>query len=239
MSRGGTRKARARQDARRRTIERKARARQRDTPKPGRPKRVKRGRGRAAVLHLSGFAAPLVLALGLTASGQRSDDASEFWLADLISKPNASYFSEPIGLVYFGFVAALSASIFVVSPVGLWRRLYRERGVLERDWSSIDSALTMLVITAIAWMFRIVVGHTDTVGSFAVIMAILAVYVPIFSALLAIGMPVVPGSGRIGGILPGFLRLGFTQRFLLTDDEREELRVFEQMSTGGAGTAEP
>ena len=233
MSRGGTRKARARQDARRRTIERQSKAKSR-ADKPERPKRVKRGRGRAAVLHLSGFAAPLLLALGLVGSGQTLDDSSEFWLADLISNPNASYLSEPMGLVYFVGVVALAAGVFFVAPVALWRSLYRTRDVVERDWSSVDSAFTMLAITTIVWVFRVVVGHSDAVSSFAVIMAILAVYVPIFSSLLAIGMPVVPGSGRIGGILPGFLRLRFTERVLMSDEDRERLRIFGQLKGEGA-----
>ena len=227
MSRGGTRKARAEQDARRRTQERIAKTAVKQTEKRERKKRARRGRGRAALLHLSGFAAPLVLAYGLLLSGRTSGSTSEYWLIDLIGRPNSSYLNEPAGLLYAAIVFALTAAIFTVLPVWLWHRLYRDREVLVRDRTSVDSAFTLVLVTGIVWLFRIVVGYSDSVAGFAVIMSILAAYVPIFSALLAVSMPVVPGSGRIGGILPGFLRMGFTERFLLSDEQREQLREFE------------
>jgi hypothetical protein len=36
---------------------------------------------------------------------------------------------------------------------------------------------------------------------------------------------VIPGSGRIGGILPDFLKIPFTERALMTDAERAEARA--------------
>ncbi len=228
MSRGGTRKARAQQDAERRTSLRKAKVATDASKKRNRKTRVRHGRGRAAVLHLSGFAAPLVLAFGLLRSGTPSEDEVEFWLKDLVGNPDASYLAEPAGLLYVGVIFVLAAAIFTLLPVRLWRRLYRSRDVVHRDRTSVDSAFTMVVITTLVWIFRIIFGYGDSIAAFAVIMSLLAVYVPIFSAVLAISMPVVPGSGRIGGILPGFLRVGFTERYLLSDEERDQLRLFSE-----------
>lgn len=180
------------------------------------------------VLHLSGFAAPLVLGLGLYFSGTGSEETADYWLADLIGNPNASYFAQPAGFLYAGVIFVLAAGIFMIFPVWLWRRLYRSRDILVRDWSSVDSAFTLAFITALVWIFRVVAGYSDSIGSMAVVTSVLAGYVPIFSAALAVAMPVVPGGGRIGGILPGFLRIQFTERVLFTDDEREQLRVFKE-----------
>jgi hypothetical protein len=228
MSRGGTRKARARQDEVRRSRQRKARAAVSTEAKAKRKARARHGRGRAAILHLSGFAAPLVLAFGLLRSGQASNSTSAYWLGDLIDDANTSYFREPVGLLYTAVIFTLTVATFVVLPVWLWRRLYRSHDVLLRDRTSVDSAYTLVVITALVWVFRIVVGYSDSIAGFALIMSILSVYVPVFSAILAISMPVVPGSGRIGGILPNFLRMGFTERYLLSDEEKEQLADFEK-----------
>lgn len=186
------------------------------------------------MLHLSGFAAPLVLAFGLLQSGNTSGNAStSYWLSDLVGSPNASYLAEPAGLLFVGVTFTLTAAIFTLLPVRLWRRLYRSRDVVLRDRTSVDSAFTMVVITTLVWIFRIIFGYGDAIGGFAVIMSLLALYVPVFSAVLALTMPVVPGSGRIGGILPGFLRVGFTERFLLSDDERDQLRLFSDADKQG------
>ncbi len=189
------------------------------------------------MLHLSGFAAPLLLAFGLLGSGNTSGNASDgeasYWLSDLVANPNASYFAEPAGLLFVGVIFTLTAAIFTLLPVRLWRRLYRSRDVVLRDRTSVDSAFTMVVITTLVWIFRIIFGYGDAIGGFAVIMSLLALYVPVFSAVLALTMPVVPGSGRIGGILPGFLRVGFTERFLLSDDERVQLRLFSDAERQG------
>lgn len=228
MSRGGTRKARAEQEERRRKQRREAQASAKAEKKQARKRRTRAGRGRAALLHLSGFAAPFVLAFGLLRAGMASNDPPPYWLDGLIGDPNASYLSEPGGFLYMAVVFALSAGIFAVVPAWLWRRIYRSRSVLERDRSSVDTAFTMMAVTAIAWVIRAFAGYGDSLAALAVVMSILAVYVPIFSALLTVGMPVVKGSGRIGGILPTFMRMSFTERYLMTDEQREELRRFRE-----------
>lgn len=225
MSRGGTRKARARQEAERRARRRREKAAA-SSEKKRRRKGEPKGRGRAALLHLSGFAAPFVIAFGLAASGTESSSTASYWAAEIIADPNASYLSEPIGLVYALLVFVVTAAIFAVAPVWLWRRLYRSHEVAKRDWTSVDGTFTIVVVTALAWIVRIVVGYNDAMANLAVIMTILAIYLPVFSALLTIGMPVVPGSGRIGGILPGFVRIPFTERFLLDDADLAELQRF-------------
>ena len=226
MSRGGTKKARAAQAEKRRQRERQAKATRKQDRKARRKERRSRGRGKAALLHLSGFAAPAVFAYALLISGAAVDDTEPFWLSSLIDEPNASYFSEPLGFVYLLIAIAFTAAVFILIPLGLWRRVYRGVSVLERDFTSVDSPFTLTVVVAALWVFRAAGGYTDGVGAGAAILAIFSVYVPIFSAILAIGMPVVPGSGRIGGILPNFLRIRFTERYLLSDEDREVLRLF-------------
>ena len=233
MSRGGTQKARAQQKERRRKQERAAKVAAAGEPKRKRKARARQGRGRAALIHLSGFPAPLALAYGLLQSGVASAGSDEYWLSSLVDDPNASYLSEPAGFLYLAVVVALTVLLFISAPVWVWQRAYRSHDVLVRDRTSVDGPFTMAVITAIVWVFRSIVGYTDSIAGFAVIMSILAVYVPIFSALLAVGMPVVPGSGRIGGILPGFLRMGFTERFLLTEEDRARLESFEEAKKVG------
>ncbi len=228
MSRGGTKKAREAQEERRRKRERRQRAAQQEDRATRRKKRRSQGRGRAAVLHLSGIAAPVVFAYALLISGVGAEDTDPFWLADLIDEPNASYFAEPLGIVYFLIAVAIMSAFFIVMPLALWRRLYRDKSVLERDFTSVDSPVTLIFVIGALWIFRAIGGYTDGVGASAAILAIFGVYVPIFSAILAIGMPVVPGRGRIGGILPNFLRIRFTERFLLSDEERETLRLFNE-----------
>jgi predicted small integral membrane protein len=179
------------------------------------------------LLHISGSLAPFFLSFSLLGSGVSSTDTEPYWLIDIIGRPNSSYFAEPFGFLYMLVVGTVAAALFALAPVALWRRLYRDRAVIERDWTSVDSAFTLLVITGVMWVFRAVAGYGDGIFALATIVMILSAYVPIFSSLLALGMPVVPGSGRIGGILPGFLRVKFTERFLLTDEDREVLRLFE------------
>lgn len=220
MSRGGTRKARGVQEERRRKREREARAEASERRKRERKKRAKPGRGRAALLHLSGVVAPFTFSFGLFASGVAVGDEEDFWMADLIDRASASYFVEPLGFVYLVLVGLLSAGLFALAPVALWRRLYRDRPLVDRDWSSVDSAFTLLAVTSVVWLLRAAAGYNTGISRFAEILTVLTIYVPIFSALLAVGMPVVPGSGRIGGILPNFMRIKFTERYLLENDER-------------------
>jgi hypothetical protein len=241
VSRGGTRKARAEQERRRRTQRRKEQGATSTRKKRSKEKRPRKGRGRAAVLHLSGFAGPIVLSFGLLLAGQTSSrvGVEEYWMGGLVDSPNASYLSEPGGLVYAAAVFSLAALLFLFLPVRLWRHLYRSHSVLERDWTSVDGPFTLMAVIGLVWIYRVFFGFGDPLSTFAVLMSTLSVYVPVFSALLAIGMPVIRGSGRIGGILPGWLRMGFTERYLLNDDEREILRVFAEAKKQAEEEAAP
>ncbi len=231
MSRGGTKKARAEQATRRRTRKRRAQAPASSREKPKRVKQPRQaGKGRAAILHLSGLAGPLVLSLGLLAAGEKSTGNSSgvYWLSGLVDSPNASYVEEPAGLLYVGAVFVFAAAIFLLLPVALWRFLYRSHNVILRDRTSVDISFTMMVAIGIMWLYRIIAGFTDPLSTVALAMFTLSVYVPVFSAVLALPMPVIPGSGRIGGILPVWLRIPFTERFLLDDEQRETLRLFAE-----------
>ncbi len=228
MSRGGTRKAKAAQAARSRDRLRKERVSAGVRQKAEKKEKPKQGKGAAALVHLSGFAAPILLAFGLILSGVQTpvDAGTVYWLNDLVDDPNASYFSEPAGLVYAAAVFLLVAAVFVLMPIRVWRAVNRSRDVLMIDRTAVDSSFTLVAVVAGAWIFRMATGYSNPLSGVALVLLILSIYIPVFSALVALITPVIPGSGRIGGILPGFLRFNFTERYLLTDDQRLVLREF-------------
>ena len=230
MSRGGTRKARAAQAAERRARERKEKVARTARVKEAKAARPKTGRGRATLVHLSGLGAPLVLSLTLGLAGRPSEaePGTGYWLDGLVSDPNASYVAEPAGLIYAVASLALGWLIFLFAPLWLWRRLNRSVAAPDRDRSAVDTAFTLSAVISAVWLVRVVVGFTDPVSNFAFAMVLLSIYLPVFSGLLALLMPVVPGSGRIGGILPTFMRFPFTKRFLLTEEERRAADAAEQ-----------
>ena len=240
MSRGGTRRARAEQAALRQTRRRKERAAEPKGAKKA-PKIVKKaarkkaGKGRSALVHLSGFAPPLLLALGLFSSGRVSSaiPTNRYWLDAYIDDPNASYIQEPAGFLYAAVVFVLAAAAFRVFPLWVWHKLTGDQSVLVRDRSAIDGSFTISIVILIVWVYRLFGGFSDTISGFAFLMLLLSVYVPVFSALLAFGMPIVPGSGRVGGILPGFLRVPFTARYLLSDEEKDTLERFAAIKDAG------
>jgi hypothetical protein len=229
MSRGGTRKSQAAQAVLRRARQRKDKVGSHPQQKANR-KKEKVPKGRAPLVHLSGSLAPLILALSLFRSGMATsaEPADGYWLGNLVTDPDASYFREPLGLAYAGIVFAIAAAVFVIVPIRLWRRVNRAQPTLTTDRTAIDSSFTLAVLIFTVWIYRIVVGYDDGISSLAVVLLIMSAYVPAFSALMALMMPVVPGSGRIGGILPGFLRIPFTKRYLLTEEELDTFRLFAE-----------
>jgi hypothetical protein len=58
-----------------------------------------------------------------------------------------------------------------------------------------------------------------------VLLVLLSVYIPFFSGVLGMLLPTVQGSGRIGGVLPDFMKIPFTERMLLTEPEQRAARV--------------
>jgi hypothetical protein len=228
VSRGGTKKARAEHDRERtarRRVERKA---EQERAKQAAKDRPRAGKGRAALLHVSGIAAPFVAAAGLFFSGQPEVEgtvASGYWLSGLVADPNAPYWRQPGGLVLMVGVLMLSAALFLATPVMAWRVAYRDRPMLERDRTSVDNPFTLLSVVALAWVVRAVGGYGNGIGGVASTLVVLSIYVAVFSAVLALVLPVIPGSGRVGGILPDFLKIPFTERALMTDEERAEARA--------------
>ena len=57
------------------------------------------------------------------------------------------------------------------------------------------------------------------------LLVLLSVYVPFFSGVLGVLLPSIPGSGRIGGVLPDFMKFPFTERMLLTEPEQQAARA--------------
>lgn len=231
MSRGGTKKARAAQaDARRKKA--KAQKRQVEVKAKARgagAEASKPGKGRAFLLHLSGMPAPFVASFGLILSGfvARGDEPIEgtYWLGSLITQPNASYFSEPAGFLFVAAVLSVTIALFFLSPVLAWRYAYRDWDVVRRDRSSVDNSFTLIVLAFIAWIYRSVAGYSLGFDSIAVLLVLLSVYIPFFSGVLGALLPVVPGSGRIGGVLPDFMKIPFTERMLLTEPEQQAARA--------------
>ena len=237
MSRGGTRKARDEQQARRRSRQRKEEVEtkaRRKADKKLKPKpRV--GKGRAALVHVSGIVGPMILSSGLVLSGTlaTAQPGTGYWLSSVVGDPNAPYIAEPAGLVYVVFVLIFAASALALAPVRLWRRLTRHQSIVMKDRTAIDSTLTLSAVVVAVWVYRVFAGYSDPISSIAVALMILSVYVPVFSALLALIMPVIPGSGRVGGILPNFLRIPFTRRYLLSEEERQILGEFAEAAQRG------
>ncbi len=229
MSRGGTKKARAAQAEARRKKE-KAQKRQAEVKaKVAKSEAPKAGKGRAFLLHLSGMPAPFVASFGLVLSGfvARGDEPLEgtYWLGTLITEPNASYISEPAGFLLVAAVLSVTIALFFLSPVMVWRYAYRDWDAVRRDRSSVDNSFTLIVLAFVAWIWRAVAGYSLGFDSVAVLLVLLSVYVPFFSGVLGVLLPSVPGSGRIGGVLPDFMKFPFTERMLLTEPEQQAARA--------------
>jgi hypothetical protein len=224
VSRGGTKKARAAQARRLKERERKQTREAGKARKQAKKERPKHGRGRAALVHLSGVFAPLAFSILFLLSGsiQREGESTEYWLSGLVADPNAPYWREPAGLVQMSLAFILVIVMFWGIPVGVWRAVYRHKPMIDRDWSSVDGSFTILAVAASAWIIRGLVGFNEQIEGFAFTLVLLSVYIPVFSALLALIMPVIPKSGRIGGVLPNIMRVPFTERVLMTDEERAE-----------------
>ena len=232
MSRGGTKKARAAQEADRR---KRAKANEKqavERAKAAKAEAPKVGKGRAFLLHLSGLPATFVISFSLVLSANVGADGTPleetYWLSPLIEDANASYFEEPGGLLFFAGILSITIALFFLAPVMVWRYVYRDWDVVRRDRSSVDNAFTVIVIALVMWLFRIVAGYSTTFHGFVQLIVLLAVYIPFFSGVLAVILPVIPGSGRVGGILPDFMKIPFTERFLLNDEERAEARTAAQ-----------
>jgi len=232
LSRGGTKRARAEQERRRRIRDRAASADA--TRKDKREPKPKQGRGKAVALHLMSLLAPLVMAAGLLVSGQWTVNEGEDppgyveAVADFQAQlgfSNDPYWQDPVGFGYMLVVWSLAAAVFWLLMVVGWRRIYRNVPFLDRDWSSVDQSFTLLVVIAVAWLARGLFGYTLTMESLVSMVFLLALYVPLFSAGLALVLPVVPGSGRVGGVLPSFLKIPFTRRFLMDEVQREDAAV--------------
>lgn len=181
--------------------------------------------------------APFLMAAGLGLSRQWAvapeDDRGLFGflqapvdgyieLADRIGLSNDPFWQEPLGFVFMLVVWSLVGAVFWFLMVVGWRRIYRDVPFLERDWSSIDQSFTLVVLGAFAWILRALFGFGEAVESALSFAILLSIYVPLFSAGLALFLPIVPGSGRIGGVLPNFLKIPFTRRFLMSGEERED-----------------
>ena len=184
--------------------------------------------------------APFVLSITLIFSGRPSGAVrgTDYWLSNLVSDPNASYLSEPGGSIYLAISLAMGILVFLLLPLALWRRLNRNVPVALRDRAAVDSSFTLVLLLLMVWIYRAFTGYSDLISTVASAMILLSIYVPVFSALLALMMPVIPGSGRIGGILPGFLRVPFTKRFLFSPPERAEVTAFTKQLAEDAATDE-
>jgi hypothetical protein len=186
-----------------------------------------------------GMVAPFLMAAGLGLSGQWAvapEDADIGGLFGFLQAPvdgyielaswldlsNDPFWQEPLGLVFMIVVWSLVAAVFWLLMVVGWRRIYRNVPFLERDWSSIDQSFTLVVVGGVAWLLRGLFGFGEGVESALSFALLLSVYVPLFSAGLALFLPIVPGSGRIGGVLPNFLKIPFTSRFLMSDEQRDD-----------------
>ena len=229
MSRGGTKRSRAQQDKKRRAKQRTATAKAAQQEKKE-PKK-KQGRAKAVLLHIMSLFAPLLLAGGAFFSGQTELDysqdppvpQSEAWPGEaLFGSSFAEYWREPRGLLLFIVALSLAAAIFWLLMVVGWKRLYRSTPLAIRDWSSVDQSITLMAVASGVWVLRGVFGYQLLIQNLLFMVLLLSLYVPLFSAALALILPVVPGSGRIGGVLPDALKFSFTRRYLLSDEEREE-----------------
>ena len=153
-------------------------------------------------------------------------DPSGHWLSSLMGDPNASFFQEPGGFIVFAMIWALALALFIATPVMVWKRVYRDWDVVRRDRSAVDNSFTLLAVGLLLWLYRAVVGYTPLAFHGIVqLVIVMSVYIPLFSGVLGLIMPVVPGSGRIGGILPDFMKIPFTEKMLLDESEQKEVRA--------------
>jgi hypothetical protein len=219
VSRGGTKKARTAQQQQRKTQQRRdvelAKKERKRQDKENAPKK-----GKAAFLHLAGMPAPMVLAIALFLSGQAEPTASN-------SDPLGPMWSNPVDLLALAGFMIVVAGVFWLTPVLVWKRIYRNEPLEKWDFSAVDSSFTLLVVVAVAWLLRAAFGYTEWIDVTTSVLLTLSLYLPVFSAVLALIMPSVPGGFRVGGVLPGPLRIPFTKRFLLNDDQREEVAAYE------------
>lgn len=219
MSRGGTKKARS-------NYQQKAKSRQRQeavVTKKERKREEKENapkKGKAAFLHLAGMPAPMALAITLFLSGQAEPTAGN-------SDPLGPMWASPIDMLALGGFMIVIAGVFWLTPVLVWKRIYRDEPLRKWDFSAVDSSFTLLVVVAVAWLLRATFGYTDWIDVTTSVLLTLSLYLPVFSATLAMIMPAVPGGFRVGGVLPGPLRIPFTKLFLLTDDQKEEVAAYE------------
>jgi hypothetical protein len=236
VARGGTRKARAAQADARRKKEQKQRRQVEGRVKAEKASGPKPGKGRAFLLHIAGIPAPFVVAYGLLLSGNVSREGEPLppdghWLSGLMSDPNASFFQEPAGFIVFAMVWALALALFIVTPVLVWKRVYRGWEIVRRDRSAVDNSFTLLAVGLLLWLYRMVAGYTPVAFHGLVqLLIIITVYIPLFSGVLGLVMPVVPGSGRIGGILPDFMKIPFTEKMLLSEPEQAEARAAAELA---------
>lgn len=222
MSRGGTKKARSAQQQQRKTrrrddatIAKKQKAERKREEKENAPKK-----GKAAFLHLAGMPAPMLLAIALFLSGQAEPREGN-------ADPLGPMWSHPVDMLALGGILIVVAGVFWLTPVLVWRRIYRDEPLPKWDFSAVDSSFTLLVVAAVAWLLRATFGYTEWIDVTTSVLLTLSLYLPVFSAILALIMPAVPGGFRVGGVLPGPLRIPFTKRFLLTQDQKEEVAAYE------------
>ena len=222
MSRGGTKKARSAQQQQRKTrrrddatVAKKQKEERKREEKENAPKK-----GKAAFLHLAGMPAPMLLAIALFLSGQAEPREGN-------ADPLGPMWSHPVDLLALGGFLIVVAGVFWLTPVLVWRRIYRNEPLPKWDFSAVDSSFTLLVVTAVAWLLRATFGYTEWIDVTTSVLLTLSLYLPVFSAILALIMPAVPGGFRVGGVLPGPLRIPFTKRFLLTQDQKEEVAAYE------------
>lgn len=220
MSRGGTKKARSAQQQRRKSQERQdatvAKQERKRQDKENAPKK-----GKAALLHLSGIPAPMVLAITLWLSGPDASNNPD--RAD-------SMLSSPLDLLALAGLFIVVAGVFWLTPVMIWKRIYRNEPFVKWDFSAVDSTFTLLVAAAVTWLARAVFGYTDWIDVTTSVLLTMSLYLPVFSAVLAMIMPAVPGGFRVGGVLPGPMRIPFTKMFLLTDEQKEDVAAYETMA---------
>jgi hypothetical protein len=221
VSRGGTKKARAAQQRQRKTRQRYAATVAKEDKKERKRQERENApkKGKAAFVHLAGTPAPMVLAIALFLSGQAEPTTDN-------PDPLGPMWSNPIDLLALAGFMIVIAGVFWLTPVLVWKRVYRDEPLPKWDFSAVDSSFTLLVVVAVAWLLRATFGYTEWIDVTTSVLLTLSLYLPVFSALLALIMPAVPGGFRVGGVLPGPLRIPFTRLFLLTDDQKEEVAAY-------------
>ena len=231
MSRGGTKKARAAREAERRKREKLQQRQQKVKAKPKSAKtdEPKVGKGRAFLIHLAAMPAPFILSFGLVLSANVTAEGlprtGDYWLAPLVGDANASYISEPGGLLLVAALVAITIAVFFLAPVMVWRYVYRDWDVVRRDRSAVDNSFTLIMVAVVLWIVRAIIGYTTVIHGLVQLLVLLSVYIPFFSGVLGVIIPSIPGSGRVGGILPDFMKIPFTEKMLLTEPEQQEVRA--------------